>query len=51
VDVFVASGPEEAARSANVRNARFRRVGVGVALGDSARFGAGRLWIAVVYTD
>jgi uncharacterized protein YkwD len=51
VDVFVASSPEDTARSANVRDARFRRVGVGVATGDSARFGAGRLWIAVVYTD
>jgi uncharacterized protein YkwD len=51
VDVFVASGPAEAIRSANLRDARFRRVGVGVTMGDSRRFGAGRLWIAVVYTD
>ncbi|HUL57871.1 MAG TPA: CAP domain-containing protein [Anaeromyxobacteraceae bacterium] len=50
-DVFVASAPAEAERSANVRDARFRRVGVGVAAGDSARFGAQRLFIAVVYTD
>ncbi|HSN15425.1 MAG TPA: CAP domain-containing protein, partial [Anaeromyxobacteraceae bacterium] len=51
VDVFVASGPEEAIRSTNLRDTRFRRVGVGVTIGDSRRFGAGRLWIAVVYTD
>jgi uncharacterized protein YkwD len=51
VDVFVASAPSEAVRSTNVRDRRFRRVGVGVATGDSRRFGAGRLWIAVVYTD
>jgi uncharacterized protein YkwD len=51
VDVFVASSPEDATRSANLGDARFRRVGVGVASGDSARFGAQRLWIAVVYTD
>lgn len=51
VDVFVASAPEEAIRSSNLRDARFRRVGVGVAIGDSRRFGAGRSWIAVVYTD
>jgi uncharacterized protein YkwD len=51
VDVFVASAPGEAARSANLRDARFRRVGVGIATGDSRRFGAGRLFIAVVYTD
>jgi hypothetical protein len=50
-DVFVASAPGEAARSANVRDRRFRRVGVGVVSGDSRRFGAGRYWIAVVYTD
>jgi len=51
VDVFVASGPDEATRSRNLPDARFRRVGVGVASGDSERFGAGRVWIAVVYTD
>jgi uncharacterized protein YkwD len=51
VDVYVASGPEEAIRSRNLPDGRFRRVGVGVATGDSKRFGAGRIWIAVVYTD
>jgi uncharacterized protein YkwD len=51
VDVFVGTGPLDAVRSANLRDARFRRVGVGVASGDSARFGKGRVWIAVVYTD
>ena len=51
VDVFVASAPAEAARSANVRDGRWRRVGVGVATGDSGRYGAGRAWIVVVYTD
>ncbi len=50
-DVFVASAPAEAVRSANIRDRRFRRVGVGVVTGDSRRFGAGRFWIAVVYTD
>ena len=51
VDVFVAGGPDDAVRSANVKDARFARVGVGVVPGDSARFGKARLWIAVVYTD
>jgi uncharacterized protein YkwD len=51
VDVFVASEADDAARSANVRDRRFRRVGVGVAVGDSPRFGPARLWIAVVFTD
>ncbi len=51
VDVFVAGAPEDATRSANLADRRFSRVGVGVASGDSARFGKGRLWIAVLYTD
>jgi uncharacterized protein YkwD len=51
VDVFVASAPGDAARSANVRDRRWRRVGVGVSTGDSRRYGAGRAWIVVVYTD
>lgn len=51
VDLFVAARPIEAARSTNLPDPRFRRAGVGVAIGDSARYGAGRLFIAVVYTD
>jgi uncharacterized protein YkwD len=51
VDVFVAASPREAVRSPNLKEARYRRVGVGVAVGDTPRFGAGRYWIAVVYTD
>jgi hypothetical protein len=50
-DGFVASAPREATRSRSLRDARYRRVGVGVVLGSSRRFGAGRLFIAVVYTD
>jgi hypothetical protein len=51
VDVFVVSAPGDATRSANVGDRRFRRVGVGVAAGDSRRFGVRRLFIAIVYTD
>ena len=50
-DAFVASDPSEAVASANLPDRRFRRVGVGVSTGESGRFGAGRLWIAVVYSD
>jgi uncharacterized protein YkwD len=50
-DTFVASAPSEALRSRNLPDPALRRVGVGVVVGDSARYGAGRLWIAVVYTD
>jgi len=50
-DAFVAGSPLDAARSRNVADPRFRRVGVGVARGDSARFGVGLYWIAVVYAE
>jgi uncharacterized protein YkwD len=50
-DAFVASAPGDAVRSRNLRDPALRRVGVGVEVGDSDRYGAGRLWIAVVYTD
>jgi uncharacterized protein YkwD len=51
VDAFVTASPEGALRSANLADPRHRRVGVGAAVGDSQRYGAGLLWIAVVYTD
>ncbi len=51
VDAFVATKPSDATRSKNLQDRRFHRVGVGVAIGDSARYGTGLLWIAVVYTD
>jgi uncharacterized protein YkwD len=50
-DAFIASSPAEAIRSRNLTDARFRRVGVGVVIGESRRFGPGRLFIAVVYSD
>lgn len=50
-DTFIATDPAEAVRSRNLTDARFLRVGVGVATGDSRRFGPGRLFIAVVYSD
>lgn len=50
-DAFIAGAPAEALRSRNLSDRRFRRVGVGVVTGDSRRFGPGRLYIAVVYSD
>lgn len=50
-DAFIARAPDEALRSRNLTDARFRRVGVGVAIGDSGRFGPARLFVAVVYSD
>jgi uncharacterized protein YkwD len=50
-DAFVAASPAEATRSRNLPDRRFRRVGVGVAIGDNPKYGKGFLWIAVIYTN
>jgi uncharacterized protein YkwD len=51
-DAFITGRPAEAARSRNVGDRRFNRVGVSVGIGDDARrFGGGLLWIAVIYAD
>lgn len=50
-DVYVATAPEEAVRSTNLPDPRYRRVGVGIVQAASRRFGPARLFIAVVYSD
>lgn len=50
-DALVVSEPAEAVASANLGDRRFLRVGVGVSTGEGGRFGAGRLWIALVYSE
>jgi uncharacterized protein YkwD len=50
-DVYVATSPDEAVQSQNLPDPRYRRVGVGVVQAASRRFGASRLFIAVVYSD
>jgi uncharacterized protein YkwD len=50
-DLYVATSPDEARRSSNLPDGRYRRVGVGVVQATSRRFGPGRLFIAVVYSD
>lgn len=50
-DAFIARTPDEALRSRNLTDERFRRVGVGVATGNSRRFGTARLFIAVLYSN
>ncbi len=50
-DRFLASGPEEAARSKSLSNGRLRRVGVGVTASAGEHAQVGALYIAVVYTD
>lgn len=51
VDVFVTDDPAGAARSANLGDARFQRVGIGAVTADSARYGPGRIFVTVLYTD
>jgi uncharacterized protein YkwD len=50
-DAFIARSHDEALRSRNLTDARFGRVGVGVVVGDSGRFGPARLFIAVLYSN
>jgi uncharacterized protein YkwD len=50
-EAFVGSDVGDAARSRHLNDSRFRRVGAGVAIGDSARYGAQRLWMVLVFTD
>jgi uncharacterized protein YkwD len=50
-DAFITGKPTDAARSRNVGDTRFNRVGVSVRIGDDARFDGGLFWIAVIYTD
>jgi uncharacterized protein YkwD len=50
-DALVAPRAGDAARSGNLADPRFRRVGVGVVVGDGPRYGTGLLWVVVLYTD
>ncbi len=50
-DAFVTAKPADAARSRNLADRSFNRVGVSVAIGREGRDGAGLLWIVVIYTD
>lgn len=49
VDLFVADTPKVGGASKNLAEARNRVVGVGVAKGDSEKYGKGRYWIVVIY--
>lgn len=49
VDLFVADTPKVGGESKNLGELKNRVVGVGVAKGDSARYGKGRYWIVVIY--
>ena len=49
VDLFVADTAKVGGESKNLAEAKNRVVGVGVAKGDSPRYGKGRYWIVVIY--
>jgi hypothetical protein len=49
VDVFVAQSPRLIVESKNLLGPQGTMVGVGVARGDSAKYGNGRYWIVVIY--
>ncbi len=49
VDFFVADTPKVGAASKNLAEVKNTVVGVGVAKGDSEKYGKGRYWIVVIY--
>jgi uncharacterized protein YkwD len=48
-EVYVASSPGEIARSKNIAEPRWTRLGVGAIYASSKRYGPGRLWVVLVY--
>jgi uncharacterized protein YkwD len=50
-DVFVAESAALVTASKNLTEPRQSMVGVGVVHGDSARYGAGRFWVVVLYAS
>jgi uncharacterized protein YkwD len=48
-ELFVASAPDEAAGSKNIAEPRWTRLGVGAVYAGSKQFGAGRLWVVLLY--
>ena len=49
VDIFVGSVPEDALRSRNALSTHYNRMGIAAQVVPQSRFGAGRLWICVLY--
>ncbi|HTN54210.1 MAG TPA: CAP domain-containing protein [Anaeromyxobacter sp.] len=48
---FVTTSLGEVARSEHLSDPRYHRAGVGVAIGDSRRYGPGRAFVVVLYSD
>jgi uncharacterized protein YkwD len=51
VDFVISEEPTALPELLNLRKGHYDRVGVGMALGDSARYGKGRAWLVVVYAS
>lgn len=51
VDVYVTGDPAELANSRNLASPDNALVGVGLVKGDTARYGAGRYWVVVIYAS
>lgn len=51
VDFFVADAPGAVKDSKNAADPQHQLVGIGLVQGDSAKFGAGRYWVAVIYAS
>jgi len=48
-EIFVGGGPEVVAASKNLAEPRWTRLGVGAVYAGSKRYGAGRLWVVLLY--
>ena len=48
-EIFVGTAPEDAVRSRNLAEASWKRLGVGAIYASSKTYGAGRLWVVLLY--
>src|SRR5438128_2591406 len=48
-ELYVASSPEEVGSSKNLSERRWTRIGVGALYASSRQYGAGRLWVLLLY--
>ncbi len=48
-EIYIGGGPDVVANSKNIAEARWTRLGVGAVYASSKRFGAGRLWVVLLY--
>jgi uncharacterized protein YkwD len=48
-ELYVASAPEEVGSSRNLSERRWTRIGVGALYASSRQYGAGRLWVLLLY--